>query len=864
MTKSLIIAEKPSVATDLSKTLAKAPGQTKFEKVTAGKESFFENETTIISSAVGHLLELCMPNLPNGKKPSWKMESLPIIPEKFELEPVDRTKTRFNLLKKLIKRKDVGTIINACDAGREGELIFRYLIEAIGVEKPVKRMWMQSMTTGAIMKAYEDMRDGEEMQPLSDAAHCRSESDWLMGINGTRALTAFNSRHGGFNKTPVGRVQTPTLSILVEREKAIQAFVSEPYWEVHGEFSVAAGGYAGRWFDPNFKKVETKPHARQERIWDKETAEAIVARCIGKPGRIEETKKPTKQGVPLLYDLTSLQREANGRFGFSARRTLQIAQALYEKYKVLTYPRTDSRYLPEDYLDTVKETLGTLAGAPDAGAGGFPAELKTHADAALNEYGVKPNKRIFNSAKVSDHFAIIPTGQIPKGLDETAAKLFKLVTQRFIAAFYPSAEFEVTARTTIIGDDHFKTDGKILVKPGWLAVYGKTSTTPAEGESDDAKNLVPVAPGEDAKTDEVRSEDKATRPPPHFNEATLLSTMEGAGKLVEDEELAEAMSERGLGTPATRASIIEGLLFEKYVAREGRDLYASPKAINLIDQVKAIGVEAFTSPELTGEWEYKLKQMEQGLLSREDFMREIKDTTVTVVNKTRAHMEKVVSQVFPDLKTTCPQCGSTPLAQTDAHYACTNPECKFRIVKVISSRPIPPDEAKDLIEKRFLGPLTGFRSRFGADFGASLELIEEKGKFKTNFIFPQDERDAEEVRNLKPEDKFFDHPEGTIYSTPTAWALLREGEETFDKKIRLPKELCKIEIPEGQALKFFKDGKTDVIENFISKKGRPFSASLNLDPEGKRGAIRWEFPPRAAKKKAAKKKAAKKKAASES
>ncbi|MEM9015630.1 MAG: DNA topoisomerase, partial [Verrucomicrobiota bacterium] len=327
MSKSLIIAEKPSVANDLARVLGKDASIGKFEK----NEDYFENDRYVISSAVGHLVQQALPMTAEGKTLPWKFECLPVIPEQFALEPSEQkgAKTRLNLLKRLMKRKDVDELINACDAGREGELIFRYIVQFSGVAKPVRRLWMQSMTDNAIREAFADLRSDEEMEPLSDAAYCRAESDWLVGINSTRAMTAFNSKFGGFNKTPVGRVQTPTLALLAEREQEIDDFVSEPYFEVHGTFGVKSGDYLGRWFDESFKKSEDKPHARSERIWDQETAEAVVARCTGKTATIEEKKKPSKQIAPQLYDLTSLQREANGRFGFSARRTHQLAQTLY-------------------------------------------------------------------------------------------------------------------------------------------------------------------------------------------------------------------------------------------------------------------------------------------------------------------------------------------------------------------------------------------------------------------------------------------------------------------------------------------------------------------------------------------------------
>ncbi|MEM0897703.1 MAG: DNA topoisomerase, partial [Verrucomicrobiota bacterium] len=557
MGKTLIIAEKPSVATDLSKALTKTLG--KFEKKGKSRDStHFENDSALITSAVGHLVELKMPTGPNGKNLPWKFDVLPAIPKEFELQPIEQSEGRLKHVLRLAKSKNVDRIVNACDAGREGELIFQYIMDIGNIDKPVQRLWMQSMTTGAIQEAWNDLRAGEEMNNLSDAAKCRSESDWLVGLNSTRALTCFRSRHGGFNITAAGRVQTPTLAILAKREREIQAFVPEPYAEVHAEFSVAAGLYEAKWINPDWKKDESKPHGRAERIWDKDRAYAIRDRCLGKTGSIEEEKKPQKQIAPQLYDLTTLQREAP----FTAKNTLSLAQALYERHKMLTYPRTDSRYLPEDYLGNVVQTTKDLAGSNLA--------VAKWAEDSIRNNRIAPQKRVFNNAKVSDHFAIIPTGRVVK-LTEAEQKLYDMVVKRFIAVFFPHAEFEVTKRLTTIDHgsekDIFRTDGKILITPGWLAVYGREP-----GVASGKDELVPVDPGESAKTESVEVEEKETNPPPRYNESTLLSAMEGAGKLVDDEELREAMSERGLGTPATRAAIIEGLLRQKYLARDGREL----------------------------------------------------------------------------------------------------------------------------------------------------------------------------------------------------------------------------------------------------------------------------------------------------
>ncbi|HZI31752.1 MAG TPA: DNA topoisomerase, partial [Candidatus Binatia bacterium] len=439
MGKKLIIAEKPSVASDISKALGK------FQK----HDDYFENDEYVISSAVGHLLTIVPPPGVEATKGKWTFKCLPVIPPHFDLEPIEKNEKRLKTLKKLIKRDDVDTLINACDAGREGELIFRNIVRHAKAKQPIKRLWLQSMTPAAIREGFAGLKSDESMQPLSDAATSRSEADWLVGINGTRAMTAFNSKLGGFFKTTVGRVQTPTLAIVVEREAKIRAFKPRDYWEVIGTFDAAAGNYTGRWFDEKFAKSDDE-QLKAERIWDKAAAEALREKCLGKPGTVTEESKPTTSMSPLLYDLTSLQRDANSRFGFSAKNTLGLAQALYEKHKVLTYPRTDSRALPEDYIGTVKTTLGMLEGVTG---------YSTYAGQILKSGWVHPNKRIFNNAKVSDHFAIIPTSLAPKTLSEPEQKLYDLVTKRFLAIFYPAAEFLETTRITRVENEPFKSTG---------------------------------------------------------------------------------------------------------------------------------------------------------------------------------------------------------------------------------------------------------------------------------------------------------------------------------------------------------------------------------------------------------------------
>ncbi|MBX9794335.1 MAG: DNA topoisomerase III, partial [Burkholderiaceae bacterium] len=544
MTKTLIIAEKPSVAQDIVRALTPVAG--KFDK----QADHFENDRYVVTSAVGHLVEIKAPEEFDVKRGKWSFNNLPVIPPHFDLAPIDKAKSRLTAVVKLVKRKDVTALINACDAGREGELIFRLIVQYAGsekkpIDKPIQRLWLQSMTPQAIRDGFDKLRSDTEMQGLSDAARSRSEADWLVGINGTRAMTAFNSRDGGFFLTTVGRVQTPTLSVVVEREEKIRKHVSRPYWEIKATFAAVAGEYDGKWFDPKWKKNPDDPELRNDRLWNEADAQAIAQAVRQQPATVTEEAKPSTQSAPSLYDLTSLQREANSRFGFSAKTTLSIAQALYEKHKVLTYPRTDSKALPEDYLPVVKETMTMLA---DEELPGPLRVLSGHARKALNDGYVKPNKRIFDNAKVSDHFAIIPTLQAPKSLTEIEAKLYDMVVKRFLAVFYPPAEFMVTTRISTVQAAgkafSFQTNGKVMVKPGWLAVYGR------EAQEDDA-NLVAVAPGEIVRTENVDVNALKTKPPARYTEATLLSAMEGAGKLIDDDELREAMAEKGLGTPAT-------------------------------------------------------------------------------------------------------------------------------------------------------------------------------------------------------------------------------------------------------------------------------------------------------------------------
>ena len=830
MSKQLIIAEKPSVAGDIARVLGG------FKK----HDDYFENDDFVLSSAIGHLVEIAVPDEFEVKRGKWSFANLPVIPPHFDLKPIEKTETRLKLLTKLIKRKDVGGLINACDAGREGELIFRYIVSHAESTKPVQRLWLQSMTPASIKQGFATLRDGKDMLPLADAAICRSEADWLVGINGTRAMTAFNSKSGGFHKTPVGRVQTPTLAILVEREEKIKRFVATDYWEVHGTFGVAAGDYSGRWIDEKFSKPkkdakddkdgETDSILRAERLWDEKTAQAIKAKCEGKPGIIEEECKPTTQAPPLLFDLTSLQRAANGRFGLSARTTLSLAQALYEKHKVLTYPRTDSRALPEDYLDTVKATLESLADS------GYAAV----AQKVIKQGWVKPNKRIFNNAKISDHFAIIPTTQAPKNLNELEQKLYDLVARQFIAVFYPSAEYMVTTRVTRVAEEAFKSEGRVLVNAGWLEVHGK-----AAAEDGDAPSLVAVKKSEKAKTEKIDVLATQTKPPARFSEATLLTAMEGAGKQIEDEELRDAMKERGLGTPATRAVTIEKLIAEEYVLRNGRELQATPKAFSLLTLLRGLDIPELASPEMTGEWEYKLKEMEHGKLKRTTFMREIAKMTKNIVDRAKAHESETVPGDYATLKAPCPLCGGV-VRENYKKFQCD--KCEFSMWRIMASRQLEAGEVDVLLTQKSIGPLHGFRSRLGRPFSAMVKFTDEN---KVEFDFGQDNDENAEPVDFSAQESLGACPKcgSKVYDHGMAYICEKFAAKPRTCDFRTGKIILQQSIEPEQITKLLKDGKTDLLRKFISKRNnRPFSAYL---VRGKDGKIAFEFEPRPAKKEGA-------------
>ena len=716
--KILVIAEKPSVATDLAKVL----------KVPKATSDYFENEKWVISSSIGHVVRLVDPDDIDPKFKRWTLKDLPIDPVKFDgtaspdiLKAVISERNngdRYKLLKKLLNRPDVGTVVNACDAGREGELIFHYVYQLAKCKLPCQRLWLASMTNTAIAEAFDHLLPAEAKQGLLDAAICRSQADWLVGMTASRFSTIII---GGAKREvfSVGRVQTPTLMLIVKRELEIRNFVPKTFWKIEGDFGVSNGGYRGAAQVPG---VTDRKEA--ERFYDEAQARKVAEESIKiGTGIVTDERKPKKESAPRLFDLTTLQREGNRRFGFSAKTTLGVAQALYEKHKALTYPRTDSQYLPEDYLPNAKAALQSLEGAHPAGVFAKEALRSGWVDSA--------GRRVFDNKKVSDHFAIIPTGTVPHGLTDVEQKIYDLVVRRFVAVFFPMAEFEETVRTTLIGEHNFRTTGKVLVVAGWRAVWGQEAEAEEDKDKEGSASLPALASADGspakAKVHGVDVKEDATKPPARYNEASLLGAMENAGKLVDDEALAEAMKERGLGTPATRAATIEELLAKTYIEREGKELVPQGKAFQLHQFLTQTceNMSFLVEPQLTGEWEYKLKQIEHGEFSSPEFIDDIK---------------KQVGKMLEDVTTPLPSAELSPrvLSPTDGLPILTDgikylsqdkvgatDRPKMVIYAEMNGHKITPAEVAELVEKRRIGPFSDFRSmKSGKNFTGYIDLVD--------------------------------------------------------------------------------------------------------------------------------------------
>jgi DNA topoisomerase III len=715
MGKTLVIAEKPSVGRDLQRVL---PGS--FSK----QEGYLEADSYVLSWAVGHLVQLAEPEEYDPKFKKWRMADLPIVPDRFKLVVRDeRSKKQFSVLKRLLDRDDVERVVNACDAGREGELIFAWVYEKAKASKPVRRLWLSSMTAGAIRDAFEHLRPAEELAQLEQAARSRSEADWIVGMNATRAAT-IRLRSSFDGAVSLGRVQTPTLAIVARREEEIRAFKPEPYWLVDARFEPAgdaARTYSGRY------------HAgAQPRLKTRQEAEEIVAAVRGREGDITKLEKQTKrERAPLLYDLTSLQRDANTRFGFSARRTLAAAQRLYEEHKALTYPRTNSRYLPGDMTAEIKPTAALV---------GEASQMYRRAAEYVTGLDVLPLGRVVDDARVTDHHAIIPTRSehdLAKMSDDDR-RVYDLVARRFLAAFHPEAVFENTRLETTVEAHVFRTRGRLLIEPGWRGVYGEEAeeARSAEEEDEGAEQRLPkLEKGERVDTREVAAAEKETKPPRRYSDASLLGAMETAGKLVEDDELREAMKDSGIGTPATRAAIIERLIDVGYVEREGRSLVCTEKGLNV---VRLLGEHPRTQPALTGDWEHRLARIEDGEEAREAFMRDIAafaDGTVRELDEKLANARIPRANLGP-----CPVCGHD-IVENRKGFSCwsrDDPGCGFVIWKSKAGKMLPAAVARELIQAgRTEKPVTGFKGRSGRSFRARLALMQTpEGKWRVEFDEP--------------------------------------------------------------------------------------------------------------------------------
>ena len=712
---TLVIAEKPSVGRDLARVL---PGP--FTK----NEGYLEGPEHTITWAVGHLVQLADPDEYDDRFKKWRMADLPIVPDRFQLVVRDeRSKKQMNVVKRLLGRSEVETVVNACDAGREGELIFAYLYEKAGSKKPVQRLWLNSMTTDAIRDAFGRLRPGLELASLEAAARSRSEADWIVGMNATRAAT-IRLRSSFDGAVSLGRVQTPTLAILARREQEIRDFKPEPYWIVDALFDTVE----------NPRRYEGRYHAgANPRIKTAAEAEAVVRDCDGQTGEITKLEKSERKERPqLLYDLTSLQRDANSRFGFTARRTLAAAQRLYEEHKALTYPRTNSRYLTGDMIPEIKPIASVVGAQPEYSAG---AEYVVGLEKL-------PLERVVNDLKVSDHHAIIPTRAERHPVEKMNSddrRIYDLVAKRFLAIFHPDAVFENTRVETTVATHVFRTRGKLMLVPGWRAVYGESADADPGARSDDdegrEQQLPKLERGEDVAVKEISSEEKETKPPRRYTEGSLLAAMETAGKLVDEEELREAMKDSGIGTPATRAAIIERLIQVGYIERDGRALVVTEKGLNVI---RLLGEHPLTSPGLTGDWEHRLAKIELGSDSREAFMGDIVKFTESTISELDTKLKDVRiprANLGP-----CPVCGRD-IVENRKGYSCwsrEDPGCGFVIWKAKAGKQLPVAVARELIKTgRTEKAVTGFKGRSGRSFRAKLELTQaEDGKWRVEFDEP--------------------------------------------------------------------------------------------------------------------------------
>lgn len=856
MGKALLITEKPSVARDIAATLGGMEDH----------DGYFEGKDYLITFAVGHLFELMAPEELDDAYKRWTLDALPIIPESFKLKPKSGQRDRIATIKKLLARKDVDRVINACDAGREGELIFREIVEYLDSTPPIYRLWLQSMTPKAILDGLEHLRPGAELVPLADAAKCRSYSDWMIGMNATRAITKRLKSRKEKTAWSAGRVQTPTLALLVDRELEVLAHVPKPYWRIEAKFQHAKNTYLGVWFDPAHATAEEEAELREDRIFEQTKAERILAEMRGQAGSASETRKPSKESAPPLFDLTSLQRECNRRFGWSARRTLNAAQRCYEGHKILTYPRTSSRCLPEDYRSIVLDTVATLAQTQDYAEGAR----------ALQSAGLQNEERIFNNEGVTDHFAVIPTGLIPEQpLTGDDKRLFDLVVRRFLGAFFPPAVWERVERTTVVAGHRFRTRARSLQEPGWRLVLGvDEENEPLPALIDGAKEAADVA----VKLESSDLVAEQTKPPARISEARLLSLMENAGQQIEDEDVAAALHEKGIGTPATRADIIENLISKGYVVRAGRSLRPSVKGIRLIDSLRRVRIDRLASPQLTGELEMHLLEVERGQRSAKQFMSEVEDYTRAIVERAKTFGYDELYGHEPALGP-CPTCGR-PVREFAWFYRCeekpdVTPEedCPMRFWKDTNGRYLNREVVKALLQDGQSSELDGFTAQNGRTYKGVIEIDRDTWKLMVRSTGSDGEAVVDtpeyEVNNeplgpcpLCADGKHQIVETATEYVCQTKLAEMefeaklraeaqaagkrfsrKKAEEEFPKTCGfvLPRTVCKREITRDEAQIYTQNRRTDLLTEFTSRFGRPFQAILVLKETGRHG---FEFLPR--------------------
>jgi DNA topoisomerase-3 len=771
MSKILILTEKPSVAEDIAKVFnAKRKG------------NYFESDKYTIIYALGHLVTLCEPEDYDKKLKYWTIKDLPIIPKEFKLKPIEETKDQFEFVKKFLKNEKFEYIVNACDAGREGELIFRFIYKLSKSKLKVKRLWLNALTKEEILNGFKNLRDGEGFDNLGKAAEARAEADWLVGINATRAFT----RKEGLLLS-IGRVQTPTLYMIVEREKEILSFKPQKYFEIFVYFDKDGFKYKGKWFNE-----------KEDKIFDEKFLNKILNKISNKDGIVESIDfKKNKILPPLLYDLTELQREANRLYGFTAQKTLSIAQSLYENEKLITYPRTDSRYLPSSLKGDVIKIMNNLKKIEN-----YRENIEY-----LLKSSLKFNSRIVDDSKVTDHYAIIPTGVIPKPtLSNDKKQIFDLIVKRFISIFYPPAEELKLTIITNIDSENFKTDEKYIIFSGWMKVYGK---------EEDLFKDIPLKIKDIVKNEKIEKVEKWSEPPPRFTDGTILSLMETCGKLIDDEELREIMKEKGIGTPATRAQIIERLIEVGYVEREGKYLKPLPKGMKLIETLKKIELNELTSPELTGEWERKLLLIERGKLQFEKFIKEIINFTKEIIEKIIKKEGKRIKDEIYEVIGKCPNCDSE-IIEGEKGYFCKNfkeKKCNFYLPKIFLGRKIKREEVLDLIENKKTKLLYGFISKNKKKFYAYIELGED-GKITLSF----------------PEDKVINNK--SLGNCPICNSKVIETETKF----KCENENCSFSINKNILGKEIKredmidllNGKTTKVYQFKSK-GKRFNAKLKLE-----------------------------------